>query len=61
MAKAAKQSRKAAAKLEWRVTRSGVRFTLKRGRQAALKDDGSVRTFRTRDAANRVAKALNGG
>ncbi|HEX6004718.1 MAG TPA: hypothetical protein VFZ14_12050 [Burkholderiales bacterium] len=60
MAKATKQ-KKAAAKLEWRVTRNGVRFTLKRGRQSALKDDGSVRTFRTRDAASRVAKALNGG
>jgi hypothetical protein len=38
----------------------GVRYTVKLGRKAALKRDGTVRTFRTRDAANRAARELNG-
>ena len=42
----------------WRVARSGVRFTLKQGRQTARNKDGTVRTFRTRDAAARVARQL---
>lgn len=46
-------------KAEWRVARSGVGFTVKRGRQTARNEDGKVRTFRTRDAAARVARALN--
>ena len=37
----------------------GVRYTVKLGRKAALKRDGTVRTFRTRDAANRAARELN--
>ena len=44
----------------WRIARMGVRYTVKRGRKAALKRDGTVRTFRTRDAANRAARELNG-
>lgn len=44
----------------WRIARMGVRYTVKLGRKAALKRDGTVRTFRTRDAANRVARQLNG-
>lgn len=44
---------------EWRIARLGVRYTVKRGRKAALKHDGTVRTFRTRDAANRAARELN--
>lgn len=53
----AKQKKTRAA--EWRIARAGVRYTVKKGRQAALKQDGTVRTFRTRDAANRVARELN--
>lgn len=45
---------------EWRIARMGVRYTVKLGRKPALKQDGSVRTFRTRDAANRAARKLNG-
>ncbi|MGQ0752839.1 MAG: hypothetical protein ACT4PS_20140 [Betaproteobacteria bacterium] len=43
----------------WRIARMGVRYTVKLGRKAALKRDGTVRTFRTRDAANRAARELN--
>lgn len=46
---------------EWRIARMGVRYTVKLGRKAAQKQDGTVRTFRTRDAANRAARALNRG
>lgn len=51
--------KKTAARAEWRVTRSGIRFTVKRGRESARNDDGTVRTFRTRDAAARIARELN--
>jgi hypothetical protein len=44
---------------EWRIARIGVRYTVKLGRKAAVKRDGTVRTFRTRDAANRAVRELN--
>jgi hypothetical protein len=44
---------------EWRIARMGVRYTVKLGRKAAVKRDGTVRTFRTRDAANRAVRELN--
>jgi hypothetical protein len=47
-------------KEQWRVTRLGVRFTIKRARQQVKDKAGNPRTFRTRDAAERVARALNG-
>ena len=53
------KKKSASTRTEWRVARSGVRFTVKRGRQSARSEDGSVRTFRTRDAAARVARQLN--
>ena len=51
--------KKFASTLQWRVARAGVRFTVKQGRQTARDEDGQVRTFRTRDAAERVARQLN--
>jgi len=59
MAAPSASKKKTASATEWRVARSGVRFTVKRGRESARNDDGSVRTFRTRDAAARVARELN--
>jgi hypothetical protein len=44
---------------EWRIASMGVRYTVKLGRKAAVKRDGTVRTFRTRDAANRAVRELN--
>ncbi|MGQ0525200.1 MAG: hypothetical protein ACT4P8_16265 [Betaproteobacteria bacterium] len=44
---------------DWRIARMGVRYTVKLGRKAAVKRDGTVRTFRTRDAANRAVRELN--
>jgi hypothetical protein len=55
----AKSKQKKSKAAEWRIARTGVRYTVKKGRRAALKEDGTVRTFRTRDAANRVARELN--
>lgn len=57
--KATAPRKKQATKIQWRVARVGVRFTVKRGRQTALDRDGKPRTFRTRDAAARVARQLN--
>ena len=45
--------------VEWRVAREGVGFAVKRGRVYAQTPDGQKRTFRTRDAAVRVARQLN--
>jgi hypothetical protein len=59
MVKATAPRRKAATKIQWRVAPAGVRFTVKRGREGALDRDGKLRTFRTRDAAARVARELN--
>jgi hypothetical protein len=59
MVKAAAPRRKPAARIEWRVAPAGVRYTVKRGRESALGKDGKRRTFRTRDAAARVARQLN--
>lgn len=59
MVKATAPPKKQATKIQWRVARTGVRFTVKHGRQAALDRDGKPRTFRTRDAASRVARQLN--
>ncbi len=46
---------------EWRVGPFGFRFTVRKGRKAICGKDGKPRTFRTRDAAARVARELNGG
>ena len=51
--------KKSASAGQWHVSRSGVRFTVKHGRQTARDKEGKVRTFRTRDAAARVARQLN--
>jgi len=59
MKKSSRAAKGTANKAAWRVARSGVGFTVKRGRQTARNEDGTVRTFRTRDAAARVARALN--
>lgn len=59
MAAHSASQKKSSIKAEWRVARSGVRFTVKRGRQAARTEDGNMRIFRTRDAAARVARQLN--
>jgi hypothetical protein len=45
--------------VEWRVTREGVGFAVKRGGTYAMTPDGKKRTLRTRDAAVRVARQLN--
>lgn len=59
MAKAVAPGKTKRPKIRWRVARVGVRFTVKLGRKAALRPDGKARTFRTRDAAVRVARQLN--
>jgi hypothetical protein len=50
-----KRSKKKAA-VKWHVARAGVRFTVKKGRKPLRDKDGRPRTFRTRDAAARVAR-----
>ena len=54
-----RKNRKNKKTVEWRIGRSGVRFTLKKGRKTIRSKDGQPRTFRTRDAAARVARELN--
>jgi hypothetical protein len=52
-----KQARRRAP--EWRVGPHGVRFTVRAGGRTLRDKDGKPRTFRTRDAAARVARTLN--
>ena len=55
-----KSSRKKKARSpKWHVARAGVRFTVKKGRVSVRGKDGKPRTFRTRDAAARVARELS--
>jgi hypothetical protein len=59
MAKTIRSGKIKNTKVLWRVTRVGVRFTVKAGRKPALGPDGKARLFRTRDSAVRLARHLN--
>ena len=56
-----KKSGKRKAAAQWSVGRTGVRFTVARRGKRLRGADGQPRTFRTRDAAARVARELNRG